>query len=180
MKRLKGNPRGAAALGLWLAMLPAQASAGEIFAGAFVHDVDTPLSRAGQERGVDLHAGWRGERIAALGFIGRPSPHLYASVNTSGDTSFAVAGLGWKLGGRIYVRPGIGLAVHDGPSYSEGTPQRIWFGSRLLFAPEVAAGIGVSERVSVEASWVHFSHAQVFGHQNPGTDSFGIRINYRY
>jgi lipid A 3-O-deacylase len=183
MKQLTRRSRNAVrtmALCLSATVPAGPASAGEVFGGAFVHDVATPLNKAGQEHGIDIHAGWRGERIAALALIGRPSPHLYAAINTAGDTNFAVAGLGWKLGSRVYIRPGIGLAIHDGPNYADGTPQRIWFGSRILFAPEVSIGTRLSERMSLEASWVHFSHAQIFGHQNPGTDSFGVRLNYRY
>lgn len=157
---------------------PAQAS--EIFAGAFVHDVATPLTKSGQEDGVDLHLGWRGERIEALRFVGAPSPHVFASINTAGDANFLGAGIGWKIGGRVYVRPGIGLAIHDGPDADEVTPDRIDFGSRLVFVPEVAVGWRIGERWSAEASWVHYSHAQLFSRHNPGSDSFGIRVNYRF
>ena len=157
-----------------------EAAAGELFGGAFVHDIDTPFSLSGQERGLDLHLGWRGGRIEALRFAGRPRPHAYASVNSAGDTSFASAGLSWKMGGRFYLRPGIGIAVHNGPGRGDADPERIRFGSRILFAPEVAAGLQLSERLSAEASWVHFSHATLLGSHNPGTDSLGIRLNYRY
>lgn len=165
------------------ALLPVAAppaAAGELFGGAFVHDVDTPFSMSGQERGLDLHLGWRGGRIEALRFAGRPRPHLYAAVNASGDTSFAAAGLSWKVGGRLYLRPGFGIAVHDGIGRDDADRERIYFGSRILFAPEVAAGFQLSERLSAEASWVHFSHAQLLAPHNPGTDSFGIRLNFRY
>ena len=38
-------------------------------------------------------------------------------------------------------------------------------------------GVQVNDRASVEASWVHMSHAQLFGRQNPGIDNFGVRVN---
>jgi len=158
----------------------APAQAGEIFAGVYAHNVETPLTARGAEDGVDLQLGWRGERIAALRMLGAPSPHVYALANTNGDTSFASAGLSWRLGGRLYLRPGIGLAVHNGPSRSEATPDRVWFGSKLLFAPELGAGIQLGPKIALEASWVHFSHAQLFGRQNPGSDQLGVRLNYRY
>ena len=165
------------ALLLFIPISPACAD--EIFAGAFVHDVQTPITRSGQEEGIDLQLGWRGDRIAALGFIGNPSPHLYASANTSGDTSFAVAGVSWRIGGTFYARSGIGLAVHDGRNRSDVTPDRIDFGSRILFAPEVAVGIELGDRISLEAAWIHLSHATLFGPHNPGSDNFGLRLNYR-
>lgn len=167
-------------IALPLLLAPAQAPAQEIFGGGFVHDVETPLTRAGQENGLDLNLGWRGRRIEALRFVGAPSPHAYVLVNTAGDTSFASFGIGWRIGGRVYARPGVGIAIHNGPTLEEATPDRIAFGSRIIFAPELSAGVQVSERVSVEASWIHFSHAQLFGRHNPGSDNFGLRLNYRY
>ena len=44
-------------------------------------------------------------------------------------------------------------------------------------APEIAVGTRVSRRVSVEASWIHMSHGQLFGRQNPGVDHFGLRLS---
>ena len=53
------------------------------------------------------------------------------------------------------------------------------FGSRVLFAPELGVGYQASERVAIEASWVHISNAQLLSRQNPGMDSVGIRLSYR-
>lgn len=129
---------------------------------------------------MDLHLGWRGDPMRALKVIGSPAPHVYVIANTAGNTNFAVAGIDWKIGGKVYVRPGIGLAVHDGPRRGHASPDRIDFGSRVLFAPELGLGMQTGKRSSLELSWVHFSHAQLFGRQNPGSDSFGVRLNFRY
>ena len=41
---------------------------------------------------------------------------MIASINSSGDTSFAGAGLSTTIDkGPVYVRPAIGVVVHDGP-----------------------------------------------------------------
>jgi hypothetical protein len=162
---------------LLLSAAPAQAD--EIFVGAFAHDVETPITRSGQENGLDLHLGWRGERIRALRMIGAPSPHVFGSLNTAGDTSFAGAGISWKIGRQVYARPGIGVAVHNGRDRSNVTPDRIDFGSRVLFVPEFALGVQVSDRMSIEASVVHLSHATLFSRQNPGSDNIGVRLNFR-
>ncbi|HEY0626952.1 MAG TPA: acyloxyacyl hydrolase [Allosphingosinicella sp.] len=160
--------------------LSSPAFASEIFGGLLVHDVDTPITRSGIERGLDVQLGWRGDRIEALGFIGRPSPYVFGSVNTEGGVNFAAAGISWKIGGRAYFRPGIGLAIHDGPGEVVPGDNRIDFGSRILFEPEAAIGYQVNDRLSVEAAWVHLSHAQLFGGQNPGMDSIGLRVNYGF
>ncbi len=53
-------------------------------------------------------------------------------------------------------------------------------GSRVLFEPELALGTKLSEQLSVEASWVHISHARLFNaRQNPGVDMMGVRLNWR-
>jgi hypothetical protein len=160
-------------------LLPTPAAASELFGGVYAHDVETGLTKSGIEDGMDVQLGWRGERIGALGFLGAPAPHLFGSVNTSGDTHFAAAGISWKIGERVYVRPGVGLAIHDGPARVAPGRDRIDFGARILFAPEIGIGVELGERVSAEASWVHLSHGQLFGGQNPGIDMIGVRLNYR-
>jgi hypothetical protein len=165
---------------LLLASPTSGALAAEIFTGILAHDVETPLTRGGFEGGADLQLGWRGDPIRALGAIGSPSPYVFGSLSTAGDTSFAAAGISWRFGGRLYVRPGIGIAIHDRSSRLVG-PDRLRrdLGSRVVFEPEIGVGYQLSEKVSVEAAWVHLSHAQLLSAQNPGMDSIGLRLNYR-
>ena len=111
--------------------------------------------------------------------MGALQPFVVGSVNRNGDTSFAAAGLSLKLGGRLYARPGVGLAVHDAPGRSFRGDTRSDFGSRVLFDLEMAVGIEVAPRVSIEASYVHLSHGQIFSGQNPGLDLIGARVNIR-
>jgi lipid A 3-O-deacylase len=157
------------------ASLAAPAEAGELFAGLYAHDADL-ITASGVEKGVDFELGWRGGRI--LPALGGPRPHAFVSLNSAGQTHFAAAGLSWRIGKPVFVRPGIGLAVHTGPSRDDPTGRRIWFGSRILFEPELGLGVQLNRRASIEASWVHLSHAQLFGDQNPGLDTVGLRLNY--
>jgi hypothetical protein len=166
------------------AALPASAHAQEAFLGAYTHGVDTPFTLETGEDGLDVVAGYRFNRITALSAIGSPAPYVVALLNTGGDTSFAGVGLGWTLGkGPVYLRPGVGLVVHDGPEYrvNPATRMRTDLGSRVLFEPEIAIGYRIDDRVSVEASWMHISHARLFdSQQNPGIDMMGARLNYRF
>lgn len=167
----------AATLPLALSAVPAAAD--EVFAGAYVHAVDTPFTLYTGEGGADVELGYRFGRLAALGFIGKPAPYVLASVNTRGDTSFAGAGLSWKFGaGPVYVRPGIGLVAQDGPRVRVGAHGvRTDLGSPVLFEPEIALGTRLSNKLSIEASWVHVSHARLFNSkQNPGIDMMGVRL----
>lgn len=152
------------------------ATAGEIFGGVFAHAVETPLSLQGdRESGADLQLGYRG------GNIGRTplQPYMFGSLHSKGDTSFVAVGLSARFGKRLYVRPGIGLAIHNGSEDEFSRPDRLAFGSRILFEPELGVGYQLSERASVEASWVHLSHGQLFSGQNPGMDSIGARLNWK-
>lgn len=154
------------------AAAPAQAS--EIFGGIFVHDVDTFLTLSGVEDGLDAQIGWRGGRIG-----GTPlQPYVFASVNSSGNTHFAAAGLSAKFGDAFFVRPGLGIAVHTGNAgnFQDPTNDEVELGSRVLFEPELGIGARISERMTVEASWVHLSQGQLFGKQNPGMDNIGVRL----
>ena len=155
------------------------ATAGEVFGGLYVHGVDTPLSLGGSpEGGVDLQAGYRGDPI---GGENGAQPYVFASLNSAGDTHFAAAGFAFTFGDRVFVRPGLGLAVHSGSSSDTDDPgnRRIEFGSRILLAPELGIGARVSPRMTVEASWVHLSHGGMFGKQNPGLDSIGARFSWK-
>ena len=160
---------------LLLAAGPAEAQ--ELFGGVSVHGVGI-VAESGIERGADLVAGWRAG--AFLPVIGGPRPYLLVSVNSAGGTDFAAAGVGWKFGTSLYVRPGIGIAVHDGDVHlGAAFPQnrRIPFGSPILFEPEIGVGARIGPHMSLEASWIHLSHAYLFGRLNPGLDSVGLRLN---
>lgn len=165
---------------LVLAAAPA-VRAQEVFGGVYAHGVDTPFTFETGEGGVDLQAGYRFAPAEGLAFIGKPEPYLFASINTRGDTSLAGAGLSWKLGkGPVFVRPGIGLVVHDGPQTRFDPVRGVEtdLGSRVLFEPEIALGARLNSRWSLEASWVHVSHARLFNaQQNPGLDMIGLRLS---
>lgn len=154
------------------------ASANELFGGVYAHGVDTPFTVDIHERGADIALGYRWNRLFGIGPLGGPAPYAFASVNSAGDTSLAAAGLAWRIGGPIFVRPGIGIAVQSGPSYRVRGDRRTDLGSRVLFEPELAIGVQAAPRVTIEASWVHVSHAQIFSHQNPGLDMIGVRIGF--
>ena len=157
------------------ALAPGQAQAGELFGGVYVHDVKTPLDRSGIEDGADVQLGYRGGRIAATPL----QPYVFGALNTAGQTSYAAVGLSAKFGGRIFIRPGLGLAIHNGSSDQFYRPDRIAFGSRILFEPELGIGARLSDRLSAEASWVHLSHAQLLSRENPGIDNLGLRLTLR-
>jgi lipid A 3-O-deacylase len=169
-----------AMLGALLAALaiPSAAEASELFGGLHVHDVKTPLDDSGIESGVDLSVGYRGNSIGHL-WHAQLQPYFFAAVNSDGNTNYGAVGVAAKFPiGRVwYFRAGIGLGVHTGSAGKFYRTDKIAFGSRILAEPEIGIGTQVSRRLSVEASWVHMSHAQLFGKENPGIDNLGLRVN---
>jgi hypothetical protein len=166
---------------LALASISAPCAAQEVFVGVYKHAVNTPFTLYTGESGVDFELGYRFGRLKALKAIGKPAPYLIASVNTAGGTDFAGAGLSWKIGkGPVYLRPGLGFVVQDGPiPRFAPNGRRTDLGSRVLFEPEIALGTKLSDKVSIEASWTHVSHARLFNwNQNPGIDMMGVRLAF--
>jgi hypothetical protein len=162
---------------LLAAAAPGAAHAGELFGGVYVHDVKLPTDLSGIEPGADLMLGYRGGTIAKpLGAA--LQPYLFGALNTAGQTNYAAAGLSarFDLGKSWFVRPGLGLAVHTGSAGRFFRRDEIAFGSRVLFEPELGIGTRINSRLSVEASWVHMSHATLFSHENPGIDNLGMRL----
>ena len=167
-------------LGLTCALaFPSAAQADTLWLGVYRHDIT--WSDAKYESGADLKAGWISAPIATqLPLIGRPSIHVVVSKSLAGGTDYLAVGIDRTFGSRIYVRPGIGLAVNDGkrPQYNKG--RRVDLGSPITFEPELAFGLRLGPRVAIEASWIHLSHAQLFSHQNRGMDSWGVRTLVRF
>jgi lipid A 3-O-deacylase len=155
------------------AAIPQTARAGEVFGGVYLHDVKLPTDKSGIEGGLDLQVGYRGGRIALTPL----QPYIFGALNSAGQTSYAAVGLSAKFGHSIYIRPGLGVAIHNGSAGKFFRTDKIAFGSRVLFEPEIGVGTRINDRLSIEASWVHMSHAQLFGRENPGIDNLGLRLN---
>lgn len=185
----------------------APALAGEAFVGVYKHDVTfvgkaVGLGAAGREDGVDVHLGYRTDRIESLGWLGKPQVHAMVSINSEDTSNFVAAGFNWRIElgqpGGFYLRPGMGLAYTDGkaglpPANEPGLTDeerarrtelyytRIDFGSHVLFEPELALGYDLNDSWSAELSYTHLSNGQIF-HQgkNQGLDDVGVRLVYKF
>lgn len=157
--------------------LATPARADDLWLGVYQHDVTIAQTRF--ETGQDIKIGWTGDRIEGLEAIGKPSPHVLLSKSLKGETDYVAAGLNWTFGKTVYVRPGIGLAVNNGPSRAFRNGRRVDLGAPITFEPELALGWRIDERFALEASWIHLSHATLFSEQNRGMDSMGVRLLVR-
>ncbi len=101
--------------------LPTAASATEVFAGLHAHGVKTPLSLdSDREGGADVSVGIRGNPV-----LWKLQPYAFGQLNTDGGTNFLAAGLSARFGDKLYVRPGVGLAIHDGSASKVDLPDRL-------------------------------------------------------
>lgn len=160
----------------------APASAGEVFAGLATHNVDIGIAVCCYERGADIQFGARSDPFATV-LGGELRAHAIGSANTDGGVDFGAVGLDLRfaLGDRVYIQPGLGGAIHDGPGQKfQAANDRIYFGSRLLFEPELSLGWKMSPRWATELTYLHLSHARLGGHHNPGMDALGARVVYRF
>jgi len=186
-------------LALVVALAAGPASAGEAFIGVYAHDVDDGISYGRFENGAQIVGGVRTTALDELKALGRPRVHLLAGINTSGGVNYVASGLAWRfaLTDRVYIQPGIGLAIHDRrvafPSPDEPgiSPEerlkrlndfrtKLDLGSRVLFEPELSLGYKATRRLSLELSWIHLSHGRLAGSYNPGVADVGVRVLYRY
>lgn len=181
------------------------AAAQEVFAGVFEHDVEfigetLGIGAAGKEDGIDFQVGGRTAKLDALRVIGRPKAYGFVSLNSEDQSNFASVGLAWTFdfgpSRRFYLQPGIGIAYTDGedelPDFREpGITQeealrraalrdeRIEFGSKVLFEPELSLGYRFTDRLAAELAYTHLSNGQIFAQgQNDGLDDVGVRLVY--
>jgi len=155
------------------------AAAGEAFVGAYAHDIHV-FALGGFEHGAEISAGYRTSPLDALSAIGHPSFYGFGAANTAGGVDYAAAGLSWRIGDRIFLRPGIGVAAHNGDVGKFQVGKTLNLGSRVLAELEMGLGYQINPKLSVEGSIVHLSHGQLAGGQNPGLDDVGLRLSYRF
>lgn len=122
-----------------------------------------------------------------------PRPYLIASLNTSGDTSYAGGGLLWTFdfADRWGIEPSLGYVIHDGElsnPFANNTPEaaaffeeNILFGSRDLFRSALALNYDLNEDWGLQLQYEHLSHGQILGNgRNQGVDSAGLRVRYSF
>lgn len=177
-----------APVGVALAIVPGltlatPGAAGELFGGVFAHNVELPTTIGSPEDGADFQLGVRSEPLAQVFKSGELRTYGFGSINDGRGLNFASAGvaLRFPLSERLYVQPGVGLAIHDGPGGDASRrPDRLYLGSRVLAQLELMLGWQLAPRVAVEVGQVHLSHAKLLSGQNPGLDDLGVRLVWRF
>ncbi|MBI1405274.1 MAG: hypothetical protein GC145_04005 [Caulobacter sp.] len=157
------------------------ARAGEVGVGVAAHDVDLWKAQCCFESGADIEIHGRTEPIEGMKPFGSFRLWASGSVNTAGGTDYIAGGLMRRFWDNdetpFYAQLSVGLGIHDGPSEDyQKTPDRIYFGSRVLIASEAAVGWRMNRDWSSEAAYFHLSHGGLAGDQNPGLDVISVRL----
>lgn len=148
--------------------------------GVFAHDPWSP--EAGN---ANLH----GEILFAKPFTPAdlftsyfvPRPHVGASLNLGGATSFAFAGLTWSLDvtERVFVEASLGGAVHNGETGRVVPPHRAALGCSPLFRESASIGFRLNQNWNLMATVEHLSNGGIC-HDNRGLTNVGARLGYSF
>ncbi len=168
----------------------------EVRVGVHYHDAGVIVSAGERDQNrvespsFDINLELLFQPLGTLDVVGSPRPHIGVTVNTSGETSQAYAGLTWTWtpSDRFIFELGGGAAVHngqtDGPALDPNEPftaangQKL-LGCRVLFRGAVALGVRLNTRHSVTLAFDHISNGYLC-EPNPGLDTLGLRWGYRF
>ena len=116
-----------------------------------------------------------------LSSLQTPRPHVGFSLNLDDDTSSIYAGLGWdrRWANNFFLDGFLGLAAHDG-ELKNGNPDKIEFGSEILFRLGGELGWRWDGSNGLSLVWEHMSNAGLIDDKNQGIDSLGIRYSFRF
>ena len=119
-------------------------------------------------------------------WLGTPRPHIGSTINMTGDTSQAYAGVTWgyKLPKRMFFNFSWGLAYHDGDKIHSATnvqTDKKELGSSILFREAVEIGWNFYGKDSISLRLDHISNAHLWGEgTNEGLDTFAVLYGYRF
>ena len=153
----------------------------ELRMGVLAHDVDRRERDTVDVQGEVLFTELGG-LPADPGFWDRmlaPRPHIGASINTDGKTSYAYAGLSWlfPVYGPVFVEGSFGGEIHNG-KLGNVDPNREPLGTRALFRESASLGFDY-DRFRFMVTVEHMSNAGL-GTWNHGLTNVGGRVGYKF
>lgn len=157
----------------------------EVKTGIVAHDVG--FFGRQKEDGLDSSFEFLFRRINYnLLWLGKPKPHIGATINMGGDTSQGYAGLTWnyKLPKKMFFNFSWGLAYHNGDkkhSANNVVVNKKELGSSVLFREAAEIGWNFYGKDSISLRLDHISNGNLWGEDtNEGLDTFGIFYGYRF
>ena len=152
----------------------------EIKIGALAQD-QGPFS-SNKEDGITAHVELRFVSPDILKYIGAPTPHIGADINTSGNTNSVWLGVvwEWEVWKKFFVGWSMGGAYHDGETDKNSAPlDRKELGCNPLFRLGINVGWRFDENHSIDLLMDHISNAKACD-TNEGLENVGVRYGYRF
>ena len=185
----------------------APALADELGVGVYAHDTKFGVSGTPHEDGTeDVQLLYR-TKTFHIDYLLNPMFYAKAQINTDSRTNFYTVGIEWRhhfFHSKFYGDAAVGGAYVDGyntyPDHfnPDSTPLpttpaqnaryqadlKIYnrfkaMGSDYVFNPNFTIGYDLTHRIALEGSWDHYSNAGLGG-RNPGLDTFGGRVVFRF
>lgn len=135
------------------------------------------------ENGVDLNLEML---FAPLGSANSLRPHLGTTLNFTGDTSMAYAGVSFRA---IEYAPWfadllLSAAIHDGPLHKDPVGCDLYsdcgYGVRIMPRFGVELGYRLHGEAAFTFYYDHMSHKWIIGGENEGLDHIGVRYHHPY
>lgn len=117
-----------------------------------------------------------------LAGIGAPRPYVGADIALSDDPiDVFYAGLNWEayLTKRFYVGFSFGGSINTDDAVRNAAGDEKDLGSHLLFHLQASAGFDVTQNLTAQVYYNHFSNAG-FARANNGLESVGARLGWRF
>ncbi|HVL70776.1 MAG TPA: acyloxyacyl hydrolase [Beijerinckiaceae bacterium] len=111
-----------------------------------------------------------------------PRPHVGASLNFDGRTSYGYAGLTWSidLTPRIFIEASVGGALHNAPTGPlPPPPDRTALGCSPAFRESGSVGVRLGGQWSLVATIEHLTNVGLCA-QNRGLTNIGARLGYTF
>ncbi len=158
----------------------------------------------------DVQVGVRTHQFESLWYLLKPMFYAKGQFNTDDRTNFYTVGIEWRkhlFHSHFYGDFGVGGAYVDGfntypndfqvgtgaPPAGSTPAQAAQYeadlhvyrkfkamGSDYVFNPNFSLGYDLTRKVSVEASWEHYSNSGLGGGRNPGMDNYGVRAVFHF
>lgn len=119
---------------------------------------------------------------SCLRVIGAPRPYIGADIALSDNPIDVIyTGLNWEtyVTRRLYFGFSAGGAVASRESVDDGHGRSKDLGSQLLFHLQASAGFDLTEHLTTQIYYNHFSNARLADPDN-GLESIGARLGYRF
>ena len=111
-------------------------------------------------------------------FLLTPRPHVGATVNTAGYSSFLYTGVTWTkdlFNTPLFIEGAFGGAIHNGNTGEVRVPGEADLGCRVLFHEAASIGVNLKNDWKVMGTIEHFSNAGLCTH-NQGMTNAGLRF----